>query len=64
MTPIFTGRCPMRYFFRCFVMTALSAWLVPSATAATPAATEQAPPTATPIKYVVVIFDENISFDH
>ncbi len=54
----------MRYFFRCFVMTALSAWLVPSATAATPAATEQAPPTATPIKYVVVIFDENISFDH
>ncbi|MGC2111435.1 MAG: alkaline phosphatase family protein [Candidatus Korobacteraceae bacterium] len=43
---------------------AFSTVLAPSLSAATTAASQQATQTATPVKYVVVIFDENVSFDH
>jgi phospholipase C len=54
----------MRHYFQGFVVAVLSAWFAPLAIAATPASIQQATPTATPIKYLIVIFDENISFDH
>src|ERR1700727_837049 len=45
-------------------VTALAALLTQSLVAANPAKTTQVTQTATPVKYVVVIFDENVSFDH
>ena len=55
----------MRNLVRYFIaMATLSAMLAQSLLAATPAASPQAAPTSTPVKYVVVIFDENVSFDH
>ncbi len=49
---------------RFIVVVVLSALLTPSLVAATPTPIQQAAQTATPVKYVVVIFDENVSFDH
>jgi phospholipase C len=55
----------MRNCLRGFTaVTALAALLTQSLVAANPAKTTQVTQTATPVKYVVVIFDENVSFDH
>src|SRR5450755_503172 len=49
---------------RLTLVAALSAQLAQSLPAATPTASQPAAQTATPVKYLVVIFDENVSFDH
>lgn len=46
------------------VVTVLLSLLSQSMMAASPAGSQPTTQTATPIKYLVVIFDENISFDH
>ena len=46
------------------VATLISACLVPAFAAAAPGGLPAAMPTATPIKHLVVIYDENVSFDH
>ncbi len=51
----------MRQCLRSFVIATTLLSLLPSSVLAAP---QQTAPTATPIKYVVVIFDENIAFDH
>src|ERR1700728_2492703 len=47
-----------------YIATSLSALLVFGTVASPIAANAQSDSTATPIKHVVVIFGENISFDH